>query len=500
MKTISNIIFLFITISLLSSCEKEWLELEPKGKKLEANFYQNEDELFAGLMAAYDMLQLKYAPPWSSYYFLANFPSDDSRVVGGGPGDRPEYHEVDQFRTTATNTAIQELWRRGYHGIYRANVIINSSGVESATANRYRAEAKFLRAYYYFELVRFFGDVPLITSTLTPDEYSQARVETEEVYQQMEKDLSEAIPDLPVKSELTTYELGRVTKGAAQSLLGKIYLYREKFTEAADLLGKVVQLEGTVYNLEDNYDRIWKQEAENGTESIFEIQYSSVTERGDWGWGRANEGNIDIQMSGARMTDTDTLNSGWGFDMVTQDLIDAYTSQNDSARLHGTAYGAAFLTEIGASSWEENEGFTGWFSKKRAPWNGYTTTANFEWNYGTNERMIRLADVKLMYAEALNRGGIDDAEALKQVNHIRERAKLEPLSGLSGTELLEAIKKERRLELAMEGHRFFDLVRWGDATSVLGPLGFVEGKHEVFPVPQSEIDKSNGKLIQNNGY
>lgn len=500
MKTTIKIISIILVLSFSNSCEKEWLEMEPKGKKLEANFYQTEQELFDGLMAAYDMLQIKYGPPWSSYYFMANFPSDDSKVVGGGPGDRPEYHDIGQFQTTATNPAIEELWRREYNGIYRANIIINSDEINSSLAQRYKAEAKFLRAYYYFELIRFYGDVPLILNTLSPDEYGQEKTDKNIIYEQLEKDLKQATADLPAKSSLSSYELGRVTKGAAQSLLGKIYLYQEKFQDAADMLKNVVDLEGDVYQLEDDFDKIWKASGENGPESIFEIQYSSITERGDWNWGRANEGNIDVQMSGPRMTDTDTLNSGWGFDMVTQDLISAYRSEDDSARMHGTAYGAAFLNGIGASSWEENEGYTGWFSKKRAPWASYTAAVNTEWNYGTNERMIRLADVKLMYAEALNRGMINDAEALAQVNDIRERAVLPPLTGVSGDALFEAIKKERRLELAMEGHRFFDLVRWGDAAEVLGPLGFEEGKHEVFPIPQGEIDKSNGKLTQNDNY
>ncbi len=501
MKTILKIIPLLLVLSFSSSCEKEWLELEPYGKKLEANFYNNEEELFDGLMAAYDMLQMKYGPPWSSYYFLANFPSDDSKVVGGGPGDRPEYHEIGQFETTPTNPSIEELWRRGYYGIYRANIIINNDGVKSSVVDRYKAEAKFLRAYYYFELIRFFGDVPLILKTLSPDEYSQERTEKDKIYTQLEKDLKEAIPELPLKSSLSNFEMGRATKGAAQSLLGKIYLYQEKFQDAASMLKNVVDLEGDVYKLEENYDDIWKASHENGSESIFEIQYSSVTERGDWDWARANEGNIDVQMSGPRIAaDTDTLRGGWGFDMVTQDLIDVYKSEDDSVRLHGTAYGATFLNKIGVTTWEENEGYTGWFSKKRATWANYTTSANPEWNYGTNERIIRLADVKLMYAEALNRGDIDDDEALKQLNDIRERAEISKLSGISGNELFEAIKKERRMELAMEGHRFFDLVRWGDAAEELGPLGFEKGKHEVFPIPQSEIDKSEGKLKQNDNY
>jgi len=181
--------------------------------------------------------------------------------------------------------------------------------------------------------------------------------------------------------------------------------------------------------------------------------------------------------------------------MVSQDLIAAYDAEGDSERKYGTAYGEDFLTSIGASSWEQPEGYTGWYSKKRAPWAHLTSESSPEWNFETNERMIRYADVLLMCAEAYLQSGTGNP--LPLVNQVRERAMPDnPLSAVT----MEDIKLERRLELAMEGHRFFDLVRWGDAASELGEFGFIENKHEVFPIPQSEIDNSNGALLQNNNY
>ena len=204
-----------------TSCS-DWLEMEPVGEKFESNFYQTEEDIFQGLVAAYSLLQPKYYNNWSSYYFLSNFPSDDAEVVGGGSGDRPEYHAVSNFTMLPTNTAILELWRRGFFGVYRANlVILNANPEASDKSKEYIAEAKFLRAYYYFELVRFFGDVPLITKQLVPDEYDQPRVAASLVYNQIIKDLQEAIPDLAVSPS----ENYRATKGAAQALLGKAYLY-----------------------------------------------------------------------------------------------------------------------------------------------------------------------------------------------------------------------------------------------------------------------------------
>ena len=504
-----RIILFSLLIIFSSACTEDWLDLEPIGQKLESNYYQTEEEIHSGLIAAYSMLQPKYFSGWSSYYFLANFPSDDAKVVGGGPGDRPAYHEIANFNTVPTNPALLQLWRRDYFGIYRANLVLGNANPEkSENLSTYVAEAKFLRAYFYFELIRFFGDVPLITSSLASDQYNQAKDPAEDVFAQVIKDLTEAVPDLPSKSTLTGNEFYRATKGAANALLGKAYLYMaspyyqqeydfeksasEYYSLAAGRFENVIN--SMEYELESNYDDIWQLSHEHGIESVFEIEYANIDRGGDWGNGRVNGGNIDVQMSGPRGISTDTLLAGWGFDMVSQDLISAYNAEDDSARKFGTAYGEAFLNEIGAEEWEKNEGYTGWFSKKRATWAHLTSDVDPQWNYETNERIIRYADVLLMCAEAYLQSGAGDP--LPLVNDVRERASLDPLSSVS----MNDIKKERRLELAMEGHRFFDLVRWGDAASELGELGFQQNKHEVFPIPQAEIDNSNGKLKQNENY
>jgi len=500
MKSIIYILFLLIFSSI--SCS-DWLEMEPVGVKFENNFYQTEEDIFQGLVAAYSMLQPKFYNNWSSYYFLANFPTDDAEVVGGGSGDRPEYHDVSNFTMLPTNTAILELWRRGFYGVNRANLVILNANPEASTKSKeYIAEAKFLRAYFYFELVRFFGDIPLITKQLLPEEYDQPRVAASLVYEQIITDLKEAIPDLAVSPP----DKYRATQGAAHALLGKVYLYMASpyyhqrysfelsdaeyyqlaFDEFNEIYGQ--------YALEPNYNNIWSYEYEHGVESIFEIEYANISRGGDWGNGRVNGGNIDCQMSGPRGISTDTLNAGWGFDMVSTDLIALYDAEGDNVRKNGTAYGEAFLLSIGASSWEKNEGYTGWFSKKRAPWTHITFSGNAEWNYETNERVIRYADVLLMMAEAAIGSGTGNPDTY--FNEVRQRAGLSTITGVT----IADIKKERRLELAMEGFRYFDLVRWGDAPTVLGNRGFVTGIHEVFPIPQDEIINSNYKLTQNDGY
>ena len=499
---------LLVPVFMLTACS-DWLELEPVGEKFESNFYQTEQEIYQGLIACYSMLQPKYFSGWSSYYFLANFPSDDSEVVGGGKGDRPEYHEVNEFRTLPTNTAVLQLWRRGYYGINRANsVLANANPDASSKSREYVAEARFLRAYYYFELVRFFGDVVLFTENLKDGEYDQKQSPAEEVYGQIIEDLQNAIPDLAVKTSLTALDNYRATKGAARMLLGKVYLYmaspyfqeRYEFDESAATYYSLAAeqfnlvIESGIYQLEPDYDDIWQLSHERGIESIFEIEYGNIERGGDWDNGRVNGGNIDVQMSGPRAISTDTLNAGWGFDMVTKDLISSYNAEGDEVRRDGTAYGESFLSSIGASGWEKNEGYTGWFSKKRAPWTYTTSSSVPEWNYETNERVMRYGDLLLMYAEALLGSGSGDPAV--PFNKVRERAKLDPLT----TVTMDDIKKERRLELAMEGFRYIDLIRWGDAPTVLGDLGFVKDKHEVFPIPQDEISNSNNTLDQNDNY
>jgi len=502
MKSIKYILLVLVFFS--HGCS-DWLEMEPIGEKMENNFYQTEEDIYQGLIAAYSMLQPKYFSGWSSYYFLANFPSDDSEVVGGGPNDRPEYHAVSNFTMLPTNSAVLQLWRRNYYGVYRTNVVILNADPEASQKSKaYIAEAKFLRAYYYLELVKFFGDVPLITKQLGSDEFNQERADAAKVYEQIVSDLQEAIPDL----EANPSEKYRASKGAAQSLLGRAYLYmaspyyhqRYNFELSATeyyklAAGQFQDVINSFYELEPVYDNIWRYEYEHGVESIFEIEYANIDRGGDWGNGRVNGGNIDVQMNGPRGISTDTLNAGWGFDMVSEDLIALYDSEGDNIRKEGTAYGEAFLTSIGASSWEQKEGYTGWFSKKRAPWSHITSTVGPEWNYETNERVIRYADVLLMMAEALVGSGEGDPDFY--FNQVRERTgELDPITGVT----MQDIKKERRLELAMEGFRFFDLVRWGDAPSVLANRGFVQGKNEVFPIPQDEIVNSNYTLTQNDGY
>ncbi len=509
MKKYKTIIIVF-SIFLLSNCSKEWLEIEPQGRLLEISYYQTEEEAERGLIAAYQMLRQKFfKSAWSSYYLMANIPSDDSKPVGGGYSDRPEYWEWDDFTTTSSNPACAMLWLRNYYGIYRSSVLLERIEPSSPAMEGYLAEAKFIRAYLYFELILFYGEVPLIDHVLKQSEYNQTNSTYDELFNLVITDLQEAIGPLPVsRSGADRY---RVTKPAAQALLGKVYLTmaspffnrgQEYYDMAAEQFEAVIATGD--YDLMDDYDKIWKEEHEHNIESIFEIEYAPSNAAGWPDDGIELPGNVEVMLTGVRdLAGSDTISNGWGFDMVTRDLVDVYEAEGDEVRLKAVAISEQDLLDMGGTSitWSENDEYTGYWSKKRTTWSYLTATSGeVAWGYGTNERIIRYADVLLMYAEALNRSATpDDGTALEMVNEVRARVSLDPLSS-SGDQLYTDIKKERRMELAMEGKRFFDLIRWGDAPEVLGPLGFEEGIHEVFPIPEDEIARSGNVLQQNNGY
>jgi tetratricopeptide (TPR) repeat protein len=455
---------------------------------------------------------VKFFTGWSSYVMLSDLAADDGVPVGGGYSDRPEYWDFHEFELTSENSAVLNYWIRNYYGIYRANIVINEIPLQTPNMDLYRAEAKFLRSYFYSELVKCFGNIAFYSKNLTPTEYRPANVDKSVVYAQIEKDLQEAIQVLPKKSDQTRAEYTRASKGAAQALLGKVYLYEKKYDDAASMLNEVIT--SGEYGLCPVYDSLFKTSEEFGIESVFEIPYSTYVHGAIWGGnGREIEGNIDAQQSGPRELALGNLMlGGWGFDMIDSSLIDAFDAQGDVVRKYGTGIGPEFfkkeitdpaiiardLNGNGFPDDKEKDEWTGWYQIKRTTWVGYNDTKNNDISYGTNERIIRFADVLLMYAEAMNRkSSPDDSKALTAVNQVRARAKLNPISS-TGNQLFEDIKIERRLELGMEGHRYWDVVRWGDGKKTFGYLGFVEGKYELWPIPQTEIGQSN--LVQNPGY
>ena len=294
-------------------------------------------------------------------------------------------------------------------------------------------------------------------------------------------------------------DLGRVTKGAAQSLLGKVYLYQDKFSEASNALDNVIN-SGQYQLLTDDYVNMFENDYENNMESVFEVQYTDVQGAG-FGCFQCSEGNIAVGFNGIRNYSVepgsvgDIFDSGYSFNVPTQETFDLY-DDNDIRRDVSILDMETWAAEVGATYVEGYE-HTGYYNLKYLPRRGDLNTGDQNLTNPNNYRAIRYADVLLMAAEALSRGGIDEGRARLYLNEVRLRANLSEISS-SGTALTNDIYKERRLELVGEGHRFFDLVRTNTASENIE--GFVSGKHEVFPIPSIEIDLTGNRWSQNPGY
>lgn len=489
MKMFKKILTVGLVSLGLSSCD--WVDYDPlESYTITADVYFNTAADYqAAVVGAYDPLQ------WmNSQHIMMEIASDNTVSGGESATDVIAWQELDMMTHYPENDQFTNLWRFMYEGVNRCNYLEeNKDKIEFEGKEQLYAEVYFLRAYYYFDLVRLFGGVPLFTeSRLSADDSgSLARATAEEVYAQVEKDLQAAIAGLP--NVAASNQNGRANKIAAQALLGKVYLYQEKFAEAAAIFENVI---GT-RNLVSDYGSQFVREGENGPESIFEVQHSDQSVWWDWGFNpQGTEGNFGIIHMGPRAYDGPLFSSGWSFNLPTQELYDSYEA-GDSRRDATILNMEEWIADTGASYTAAYKD-TGFFNLKYIPRAGYSETGATELNYSNNWRIIRYADVLLMAAEANARGSVDEAKAQDYLNQVRRRAFGDTDHDVvqSGSALVDAIWLERNLELALEGHRFFDLVRTGKAASVID--GFQSGKNELFPIPQQEVDISG--LAQNPGY
>ena len=497
------IALLFLGMSLLNSCKKNFLEVSPTGgTKLELNYYQNSAEVFNGLVSAYDPLGSETGSTYSSKLGLLNTASDDCGVGGGSFTDQVTWAVWDNFTVSVGQGPQGDLWGRNYTGIYRANLLLAKMEkvpeLSAALKGRYSAEAKFLRAYYYFDLIRLFGNIPLITEPVSTSEiYNLVQANAAAVYTQIEKDLTESIAEANLPNIVpASTEGGRVTKGAAKALLGKVYLYQKKWAEAAAQLADVNGTPGGTstygYKLLSNFGDIFRPDNKFNSESIFEIVHTSKA-RQDWGGWGSFEGNVMVQMIGPRNYNGPIYVTGWGFCPLTTSFVDAI--KNDPRYPYTVANIDSIVNAVPGRAYEKGYQNTGFFIEKYAPKSQYRSSLGgvADLNYPYDYIEIRLADTYLMEAEALVQSGGNAGRAKQLLDAVRSRVGLGsiPVS-------LAAIYNERRLELATEGHRFFDLVRTGEAKNALGSTGFVAGKNEVLPIPLSDLN--NTKLVQNPNY
>lgn len=455
--------------ALTASCSESLLDLSPKTNNVLNNYYKNEEQINKGVNAAYACLQ------YSGQYGIANhvlgeLPSDNTwdEVPANDGGN---YGQLDEFNMTSSNTIIADSWKHNYIGIQQCNIILNRvDGVDMTENNRsvVKGEIKFLRALMYFNLVRIFGDVPLVTKETenVNDYFGQGRTNKSEVYQQIISDLKEATEMLPLTASLQ----GHATKGAAEGLLGKVYLTMGNYSEAKIELLKVVN--SGQYALLDDPNDIFDTENEGNREIIFDVQYQS-------GLNGNSEGSNAFMM----FSPSGSVSGAKGHNLPTREVYNLF-ADNDKRK---TAYFR--LTEVHVAT------------------NKLKQTSNVVKDSGSNVVVLRYADVLLMLAECYAQTG-DIEAALTCLNDVKSRAGIDEVEISDSNALLDEIALERRKELVCEGHRWFDLIRTGKAIEVMkahfaNTTGYngvsLNENNLVQPVPLSQID-TDSSIKQNKGY
>ena len=480
-------IVLFATISI--SCTDSFVDRNPVYSIDSENYFNSKDDYYNALIAAYDLLQSSYVN-----VLLGEIASDNTLSGGESANDVIGFQQVDEMSHTSSNSNLKDLWNWMFAGVNRANYILEfKDKTDFEGKEQIIAEARFLRAYYHFELVKWFGAIPLKGDARfkLDDEKSIPRSPVADVYAVIESDLIFAIANLNAVAPQT----GRATKGAAQALLGKVYLYQNKFVDSANVLDQLITTNS--YSLVINYNTIFENAGENGPESVFEVQYTDGEGAG-FGCLQCSEGNVAVGFNGIRNYTGPLFDSGFSFNVPTQEAFNAFEAgdnRRDVAILDIVTFASANNATYG-----QGYKHTGFFNRKYLPRQGDANIGDQNLTNPNNYRAIRYADVLLMAAEANNRGGIDDAKARLYLNQVRARAFGDNNHNISasGAALTDFILDERRLELMGEGHRFFDLVRTGKAAQTI--TGFTANKNELFPIPFEEIQFSNGNWQQNLGY
>ena len=471
--------------TMATSC-KDFLDLAPISQMNGNSFYQSAEDMNNALTAVYGALQYG-GMYYSSMHVIGDLRSDNTWIPNPNAG--ANLQEVDEFRNNAFNTISSSTWSAHYQGIQAANIVvekIKDIDMDATLKNRYIGEAKFLRALMYFNLVRIFGDVPLVLEVIEnpQDGYSYGRIPAETVYGQIIDDLTEAEEYLPY--EYSGIDVGRATRGAAMSLLGKVFVTQKRWDLAVAKLKEVIDQSAlTKYEILGDYASLFSVTNKNNRESIFEVQFK----KGASGEGSPFTNQFAPIGSGIAVT---IVGNPLGQNIPTDDMYDAYedgdvrrdASMRTSYVLNGNTvqynYIAKYLSEPAA----------------------YLDADN-------NWMVLRYADVLLLYAEAKNEIGYEaNGEAFQYLNEIRDRANLPfktsnhtnpALRVESQAAFRLAVEQERRVELAFEGHRWFDLIRTERAAAVLQSLGMLP-HHNLFPIPNSQVEINPDIIKQNPLY
>lgn len=520
----------------LTSCS-DFLDEPIRGQQDMSNYFTTEEECAKQITGCYNLLDCRGWWQIYKFYNLCNITTDDC-WMGNTTQDPGEYRVACMFtgNTLELGTACQNFWQYRYKGITQCNIAIDKIQQIQFKDEKYKkrliAEAKFLRGFYYLDLVKNFGGVPIMLSLKMPSEVQGVeRASKEETYAQIEQDLKEAIPDLPTRAEQEASQIGHATSGAAKGFLAKAYLYEGKYEEAEKILQELC-CRGSYaghtpeYKLMDDFGKVWNIDYNNNEESLFEIQTLDDTQY--------DLGEHYSVVVGSRD------DSGWAWGLPTSDLENAFKNAGDNIRLKYTILHDGQTDVPGDPTWNEDNPYVISASKHKSgrcnmklfipvgkrpsPYDAVHNPLNI--------RLLRYAEVLLMYAEVENQLG-HDSEAQWALNEVRGRVHLSPITS-TGKDLRDAIRTERRLELALEGTRLDDLRRWkmDDGKTmmehVFGPNGtFVKYNMEtstdpyettnqlensneginfqaprdlLFAIPNSEITMSNGSIKQNPGY
>ena len=478
---------LLSAILTISSCKKSFLDVPPQGQQAATQFWKTEADATKAVNAIYAHLRT-----WENVAFPAlviESVASDEADKGSTPSDASFWNLYDTFTVTSTEGSLQSFWTGQYQNINLCNQVLdNIPGItmDADLKKRYLAEAKFVRAYSYFRLVRAYGDVPLrLKIPANSTEYNIPRSPKATVYAQIEQDLTDAAAVLP--TSYAAADLGRATQGAALGMHAKVAMYQKKWADVLTYTNQVIALG---YGLFPNFEQEFRIANENSTESIFEIQSELVP------------GNPDASTSQYSQVQgvAGVPAGGWGFNVPSEVLATAF--ETGDPRRDGTILFRGETTPEGdlIPTTVVNPYYN---QKSYVPFSLYVS--GFNQGAQQNIRVLRFSDILLMNAEAANETG-NATLALVSLNKVRARARngnagiLPDVTTTDQTALRTAIYKERQVEMAMESDRYFDVVRQGRGAEVFGVKGWKANKNEVWPVPQTEIDLSGGLLTQNPGY
>lgn len=507
MKHIKYILLFAILVIAGLSCQKDFLDIKPRGQLTSENFFETAEHAEWAVNALYQHMR-SYDVHVFFFLGMTDMASDDA-YKGSEPGDGVVLNDLINYTLDANHPSVLGVWRGYYRGIYRANLAIENIpniDMDPEIQARLIGEAKVIRAYFYLNLVRWFGDIPLILEPLDPNEYNQERASEEAVFAQIYQDLKDAIEVLPLKSRYNANNIGRATKGSAQGLLAKAYLTRQDWSNA-ELYARDLINSGE-YSLQPRYNEIFLPTGEHSSESVFEVGALSVLSAAGVTYPGATAYN---QVQGVR----GIPNLGWGFNQPSDELVASY--EPGDPRRPATIMSPGDVLPDGSAVIQDNPNMVNERYNRKA-W--IPSFVGFQENGGGNIRILRYSDVLLILAEALNEQG-NAAEALTYVNMVRARARgsnnfiLRDLTETNPEALRPLIWRERRSELGMEHHRWFDLKRTDQLRVVMQnlqeatlpngnlkfpALRFDPNKHYRYPIPQQEIDLSGGLLTQNPGY